>query len=103
MAEYVLSERSKKDLRDIVNYSRETWSEEQAVVYYNHQHQQQRQQQLSLHLNKNNQKLLHKQQQQRQQLLKQHKKHVLLYKVYGDHSLLLLIVSFKQLKLKQIQ
>lgn len=36
MAEYVLSERSKKDLRDIVNYTRETWSEEQAVVYYNH-------------------------------------------------------------------
>ena len=35
MAEYVLSERSKKDLRDIVNYTRETWSEEQAVVYYN--------------------------------------------------------------------
>ena len=36
MAEYVLSERSKKDLRDIDNYTRETWSEEQAVVYYNH-------------------------------------------------------------------
>ena len=36
MAEYVLSERSRKDLRDIVNYTRETRSEEQAVVYYNH-------------------------------------------------------------------
>ena len=35
MAEYVLSERSKKDLRDIVNYMRETLSEDQAVVYYN--------------------------------------------------------------------
>jgi len=35
MAEFILSERSKKDLRDIVDYTRQTWSEDQAVVYYN--------------------------------------------------------------------
>ncbi|MBR3527736.1 MAG: type II toxin-antitoxin system RelE/ParE family toxin [Bacteroidales bacterium] len=35
MAEFILSERSKKDLRDITNYTVQTWSETQAVTYYN--------------------------------------------------------------------
>ena len=35
MAEFILSERAKKDLRDIANYTQRTWSEEQAVAYYN--------------------------------------------------------------------
>ncbi|MBO4657771.1 MAG: type II toxin-antitoxin system RelE/ParE family toxin [Bacteroidales bacterium] len=33
MAEYVLSELSKKDLREIGDYTEKTWSEEQAVKY----------------------------------------------------------------------
>lgn len=35
MAEFILSERSQKDLRDIVNYTVKAWSETQAVIYYN--------------------------------------------------------------------
>lgn len=36
MAEFILSERSRKDLKDIGNYTKESWSEEQAVIYLNH-------------------------------------------------------------------
>ena len=35
MAEFILSERSKKDLRDIFEYTKRSWSEAQAVIYYN--------------------------------------------------------------------
>lgn len=33
MGEYVLSERSKKDILSIANYTKEKWSEEQAEQY----------------------------------------------------------------------
>ena len=33
MAEYVLSERARRDLLEIGEYSRKTWSEDQAVKY----------------------------------------------------------------------
>lgn len=35
MAKFVLSERAKSDLVDIWRYTLETWSEEQAIRYYN--------------------------------------------------------------------
>jgi len=35
MAKYIISERAKKDLVDIWHYTLETWSEEQAIRYYN--------------------------------------------------------------------
>ena len=34
MADFILTERSRKDLHDIVIYTAKTWSEEQAVKYY---------------------------------------------------------------------
>ena len=35
MREFILSEKAKDDLRNIADYTRKTWSEEQAVVYFN--------------------------------------------------------------------
>jgi len=35
MAQYIISKRAKKDLIDIWRYSLETWSEGQAIRYYN--------------------------------------------------------------------
>jgi len=35
MAQYIISERAKKDLVGIWQYTLETWSEEQAIRYYN--------------------------------------------------------------------
>lgn len=35
MADFILSERAKNDLRAIADYTMKTWSEEQAVIYYN--------------------------------------------------------------------
>jgi len=35
MAQYIISERAKKDLVEIWQYTLEIWSEEQAIRYYN--------------------------------------------------------------------
>ena len=35
MTDFILSESAKKDLRNITTYTMETWSETQAIKYYN--------------------------------------------------------------------